>query len=740
MRYVTIIWLVFFLWAGTFSMIHAAQPAGVFINMPCDSVVREEFNRWKDDPRIRQLFSSIILLDDIPQTIPMKENILITIKELYQSNPQSVFFFIYGIKSREKLLLTLDYQELTQNLFTVGGQYIANEIVIMDINNSFQGYRYELPANQTCRILRAELNNGLSDLAILRLQLATDTQPLSIDRLTSINQITLFPLIQQTIYTETQQTVNNMDQNNYSEQSNSSITHQQQNGDKFFDNVNLPPVSFEEHQSTNMDNQQQPESNVDQPSSSENYGYGDNSTVDQNVSQANNQSMSPPDNLYQNLNQDQQYQNSQGFSDAPPADSFDSTGDEDMQRQSTLPIPNFYVNPVDQNNRVYYVKRLKRYPKRETHILQIFSNDNFLSHSEKSYPYSFDNLLIKNFYSKYFYVFSHYHGNHVEVYHKNEGNMIYQTPIKILPNWRELEYQSTEYSSPHLTILGFRMPGQAVGLCIDKNDRFYFSELDCQGQEIESMTIAPKNRKQKQDGLLYILDHALRFHPITTDAYQTTADDTIWASSREYMNDMFGAKLIWRYPNVFILAKNVGLFWFNKTLKLLYIQKGIRSHHVDYFYSGDGKRLGFVWSGIDMDNNCSVWLGIEKKDKSFKTFDLTDLVLEKMNVSPSKNTKASLPIIYLKDRSRYLDQLHGALIYNSNNHQSIVKTIDINIVLNHITLKQKGQEKRNSFVRYEDIKVLAPFHEKLIVHIGFNKKTNSGKVESNFFQLFSFPK
>jgi len=90
---------VFLIYSYGILTIAHAKTAAVFINVPCDSVVRDEFIQWKDNAVIKKIFSPIIILDDIPEPIPMRDNIIMTIKRLHEQMPQSVFFFIYGIRN-----------------------------------------------------------------------------------------------------------------------------------------------------------------------------------------------------------------------------------------------------------------------------------------------------------------------------------------------------------------------------------------------------------------------------------------------------------------------------------------------------------------------------------------------------------------------------------------------------------------------------------------------------------------
>jgi len=279
---------------------------------------------------------------------------------------------------------------------------------------------------------------------------------------------------------------------------------------------------------------------------------------------------------------------------------------------------------------------------------------------------------------------------------------------------------------------------------MDKDRPFRFVELDCMEKEIETMTIASKSRSLKQEGLVYIRDHSLSFHPITPDRDQTTANDKFWCTNQDLLKNMYGAKLIWWPPNALILAKDIGLFWMNKELITLYNHQheGITNYHVDIFYSGEGKRLGFLWSGLDLKKNIYVWLGLQQEDNSIRTYEVTHHVLKQMNSLDADNNKIAshLPWLFLKDRSQNFSQLHGALVYNTKHAKCIVKYIFIDIENNKITITDKQKTNTFDFINYNDIKILEPYNEKFIVHIGFRLVPQTQKLKSNFFQLFSFPK
>jgi len=719
--------------------ISEAQTAAVFINVPCDSVVREEFIKWREDQGIRRLFSSILILDDIPETIPMKNNIIFTIRELYNNHPQSVYFFIYGIQNPDQRLLSLDYQEIQQELFVINEHYLAPKIVIMDINKSFTQFNFQLPSNESCELVRAELLNNLQSMRSLRQQL-TNYDSLSIDILRQFNTVTISPL-----EPPQERAISYTNESNLQTNTDHSSQVTDSGSDKFFDQVTLPPVTKKITQSPSKNEAEL--SNVDNPQ--ENISNDDvNSSSIQTIHKTTSQT-----------SQDHTF--SEHSANKSSADNTQSFTQNIISTAGNPLGLNSVNNP---NSLVFYMKYIKR-PERTSHVLQIISNDDFKTCKKKTYPYDFDNLISKSIESNYLYVFRSSNGNSLEVYHKNEGNMVFNTKLKVMPQYNELVTHSTEFTSPQTNIFAFTMPGQVVGICIKQKDSFYFSELDCMGKEIETMTIASRSSIQKQDGLVYIQDQSLKFHSITKDTLQSVANDSIWYteknqnSSRKLLNkNMFGAKLIWWPPNALILAKDIGLFWMNRKLVPLYKrQKPVTNYHVDIFYSGDNTRLGFVWSGIDTDKKISVWMGLQQEDKTIKQYRLTDHILNEMKsqnikknqkYTSKKETKdpTYLPWLYLKDRSQSFDQLHGALIFNKKNEnvrscqeEYIVKYIFIDISNNNVSIHPQRSEKKCGLISYNDIKVLSQYKDKLIVHIVYKRNSITSALEPNFVPLFTYP-
>jgi len=361
----------------------------------------------------------------------------------------------------------------------VNGNYIAKEIVVMDINNSFQRYNYELPRNQTCNIVRAELNKGLEDLKFLRLHFVTNRQPLTIGRLKTYKRVTIIPMersvnqdiVQQTSSEFSQQNNRNLIQQNDENYSHSVPASSPRNErDKFFDNVTLPPKEHQSHADSSLP-KHAPVANEYSNTDKIRNQYNEKSD---NQYQSIN---SPQRETYEDLDNLQSNRSNRHFSGTPsmpkksqmPTHSFSSHAYEDTMPAQTdtqprLPVSSFSVNAVSGNSHVYYMKSLQRRPKRQMKILQVVSQDKFNSTEEKYYDYDYENLLVKDFYSPYFYVFSRVNGNHLEVFHKTDGNMVFQTPLTAMPLWRELKIHSAEFSSPQSTIFAFNMPGQTVGL------------------------------------------------------------------------------------------------------------------------------------------------------------------------------------------------------------------------------------------------------------------------------------
>ena len=658
-----------------------ARRVAVFMNIPCLDGVTEEFNQWKNSTVIQEMFHEMIFMGKLPRVEATKLGIITTMRNIYELRPDTVYYFIYGYNDPNPGLISLDFLEIKQELFIVNGHFIAPEIIIMDINKSFQKYDYDhqLPKNEPCNVVKAELSS-LEAFSRLRQKIITDQQPLSINRLREIYMVPITTMIQQNI----------------------------------FDTVSLRQVNHHQAQSNNF--------NAGNAIQSENIITQEEET----------------DNKHSQELKDTERQ--KNISNNIPSEST-------LYDKKIEPVTSaLEINPVDRNSLVYYSKFEERIGngKRQSFILQSVSDNNYLSTTNHKYPYDYLNILTKDFYSPYFYIFTK--DQELEVYHKKKGNLLFRTPIPYMPMRNELNFNiSTEYSSNRLTVFGFPMSDnkskeKKFGLCVKQNN-FSFINLNTQDYEIEAMTVSLKDNVNNSDGLVYIWNQCLRYHPLTSETQQSIIDDkTLISDSR--LKGLLEATIIWRPPSALILAKNIGLLLKGrKTLKVLFRQNDIQDSHLDTFYSGDGKRFGFIWSGVSLgQQKFYVWLGLEQKDKSIRLFDITKKIENIVFRTVQMKNLIAPPYLFLKDQYTRFDQLHGALIHPINHDKCSVKYITISLMKGKIEISKKEENSFLFRVSANDIKVLNPKYDKLIVFMGKKIETNTKNLVPNIMQLFLFPK
>jgi len=171
-----------------------ANTVAVLLNMPCDATIKEEFDQWEQSSQIKQMFHPIVRFSCTSgDNFPFKENIISQLHQIYAQKPETILYFIYGIENKDNKLIDYNREEIKEELFTINDQYIAPNIVIIDINRSFSRYNYQFSTQSTANVYRGALLSEAM-LKTVRQKLNTTNPPFSINFLTNVCNISLIPL------------------------------------------------------------------------------------------------------------------------------------------------------------------------------------------------------------------------------------------------------------------------------------------------------------------------------------------------------------------------------------------------------------------------------------------------------------------------------------------------------------------------------------------------------------------
>ena len=170
------------------------ETAAVLLNMSCDATIQSRFDEWENSPEIQGIFNTMVRFKctDV-NTFPIKKAIVRQIQTIYTQNPITVYYFIYGIPHKEQTLIDYNREEINEELFVINDQYIAPNIIIIDINHSFSRYRYEFPKDSMCNIYRAALPSEF-DLSNVLQKFRSHNKPITIDFLINECNIAMVPL------------------------------------------------------------------------------------------------------------------------------------------------------------------------------------------------------------------------------------------------------------------------------------------------------------------------------------------------------------------------------------------------------------------------------------------------------------------------------------------------------------------------------------------------------------------
>jgi len=166
----------------------------VFLNIPCNTTVQSEFDQWESSPEIRQIFTTIIRLNgSTPDNFPTRDSIVKSIQKIHEQKPVSVFYFIYGTLHKNETLIDFNRKEIKEELFVVNDKYVAPNIVIIDINRSFNQYQYVFPKSDRSNIYRTSLESEF-DLSDIRQKLIAHNKPITSEFLINKCNLSLTPL------------------------------------------------------------------------------------------------------------------------------------------------------------------------------------------------------------------------------------------------------------------------------------------------------------------------------------------------------------------------------------------------------------------------------------------------------------------------------------------------------------------------------------------------------------------